>query len=152
MYLEEYTLDKESFLAIHNTLCKLQWHKDDAVKDAVENIRKSLKGLYAQEDAAFKTLSDHYNRVKKELRLTTIWSIYEVDNLWDPHPYTGARVVVYKDHWGEDAVSQPIEGTNSWAALWVAADAAIRKSGDGHHCFVEGFRQTGDILYLTTGS
>lgn len=152
MYCKEYTLDRQSFSAIHNRLCELQWHSDDAVKTAVEAIRQSLKAAYDANNAAFDRLSDHYSQVKKELRLSTIWSIYEVDNLWDPHPYTGARVVVYKDHWGDDAVSQPIEGTNSWAALWVAADAAIRKSGDGHHAFIEGFLQTGDILYLTTGS
>jgi len=151
MYLKEYTLDKESFIAVHNKLCELQWHKDDAVKAAVEDMRKSLKGLYDQEDAAFKRLSNHYDQVKKELQLTTIWSVYEVDDIHSEHPYRGARTLVYKDHWGDKPVYKPVLGT-TWAHLWVAAEAAIKDSGDGHHAFIEGFQQAGEDLFLTTGS
>ena len=90
--------------------------------------------------------------------MTTIWSITEVDNLVSTHPYTNAKTVTHKDHWGETEdgeeigpVVVPING-NTWAALYVAANAAIRDSGDSHHCYIEGFRQVGDTLELVTGS
>lgn len=151
MYLDSYTIGKDSFIAIHNTLCNLQWHKDDTVKDAVEAIRRSLKDLYDQENAAFTARSKVYSRVKEELGLSTIWSIYEVEDMDAEHPYQGATTVVYKDHWGEIPVVSMIDG-NTWAALYAAADACIRDSGDSHHTFIEGFNRCENALYLTTGS
>jgi hypothetical protein len=151
MYCKEYTIGIDEFLTIHNTLCKLQWHKDDAVKAAVEVIRKNLKAAYAADDAAFKAKMEYYDSVKKQLALFTIWSIFEVDDIDSQHPYRGAQTLVYKDHWGEKPVYVPIGGA-TWADLWVAADAAIEDSGDNHHVFIEAFKQAGDELFLTTGS
>jgi hypothetical protein len=81
--------------------------------------------------------------------------MYEPDNLSDRHPYTDATSVIYTDHWGDqDAVRVPITGL-TWAALFVAANAAIRDSGDTHHIYIENFRPSKDdaaVLVLTTGS
>ena len=99
----------------------------------------------------FESKMDYYDQVKEELRLSTIWSIFEVDDIHSEHPYRGAQTLVYKDHWGDEPVYKPVLGS-TWAHLWVAADAAIKASGDGHHEFIEGFRQAGDELFLTTGS
>ncbi len=80
-----------------------------------------------------------------------VWSIYEVSDLNKRHPFNGAKEVVYRDHWGEETVRVAINGS-TWAALYVAANAAIRDSGDEHHVFVEHFTQNGDELILSTGS
>jgi hypothetical protein len=70
----------------------------------------------------------------------------------DLHPYVGVETLTHKDHWGENGdVVVPING-KSWAALYVAANAAICDSGDQHHVFIEGFRKVGNTLLLNTGS
>jgi len=97
------------------------------------------------------TKSDHYDDVGDKLGLSTIWSMFEVDDLNSPHPYRGAQTLVYKDHFGEKPVYVPIAGI-TWADLWVAADAAIKQSGDNHHVFIEGFAQGSEYLFLRTGS
>lgn len=159
------TLTAEEFKTIHNAL----WELDTAVErlngvinqemfdklyKATDTIRQGLKGAYEQEDRAFKTKSDNYSSVQEALGLRSIWSVYEVDNLGDRHPFEGADRVVYKDHWGKEAVQCSINGL-TWAALYVAADACIRDSGDNHHVFIERFIPSKDdprTLILSTGS
>lgn len=81
--------------------------------------------------------------------------MYEVNDLSERHPYESATSVIYTDHWGDaDAVRVPINGL-TWAALYVAANAAIRDSGDTHHVYIENFKPAKDdasVLVLTTGS
>jgi hypothetical protein len=103
------------------------------------------------DETTFDRQYDHFHKVREELGLDTIWSIYEVADLNERHPYEGAKYVSYKDHWGNGVVTQAING-NTWAALYVAANACIRDSGDEHHVFIEDFRKSGDTLLLTTGS
>lgn len=96
---------------------------------------------------------DHYDSVRNELGLTSIWSIFEVENLSDRHPFQDATKVHYKDHWGKPVTVEINGGT--WAALYVAGNAAIRDSGDSHHVFIERFRPSktdAGVLLMTTGS
>lgn len=145
------TLKAEEFKTIHNALWALQYRDGVDVNATVETIREALSGAYAQERNDFDRKSDHYSQVKEELGLRSIWSIYEVANLSERFPFEGVTRVVYKDHWGSTPVSTEING-GTWAALYVAADACIRDSGDEHHVFIEQFKQFGDTLILTTGS
>lgn len=145
------TLTADEFKIIHNSLCDLDRIDNDKVRDVVEKMREALTGAYEQDNKAFETKFDHYKQVCTELGLTTIWSIYEVDNLSDRHPFEGVTRVVYKDHWCNKEVSSVINGS-TWAALYVAANACIRDSGDQHHVFIEHFKQSGDTLILSTGS
>lgn len=159
------TLTADEFKTIHNALCELDnvkaqlenvLNKDLFVKlvKASNGIRKGLEGAYEQESKAFDTKHEHYSQVKQELGLDSIWSIYEVDNLSDRHPFEGATQVVYKDHWGKGDIVVPVNGS-TWAALYVAGNAAIRDSGDSHHVFIEQFKQSSinpQILFMTTGS
>lgn len=158
------TLTAEEFKTIHNAL----WELDSVIErtcgvinqelfeklhKASKTIREGLKGAYEQENQAFETKSNYYGRIQEELGLRAIWSIYEVDNLSEPHPFEGATKVVYKNHWGKP-VSKTINGA-TWAALYVAADACIRDSGDNHHVFIEHFEpiKGSDFeLNLSTGS
>lgn len=151
------TIKADDFKTIHNALWQLQYNEGN-VEEQVEVIRNALKDAYQQDAKAADALYSHYLTVKTDLGLDAIWSMYEVKNLSEPFTYTNVRTVTHKDHWGqtEDGedigpVVVPING-NTWAALYVAANAAIRDSGDSHHCYIEGFRQVGDTLELVTGS
>jgi hypothetical protein len=159
------TLTTEEFKTIHNALCDLEGvtrQLEDILKPelytklakSARKIREGLAGAYEQDDKAFSRKSRHYEDIQSELGLRSIWSVYEVDNLSERHPFEGADRVVYKDHWGDNPVSVSINGL-TWAALYVAADAAIRDSGDEHHVFIELFRPAKDdprTLILSTGS
>ncbi len=145
------SLTASEFETIHNALYDLGQIDKPEVQSLVETIRGALNGAYEQERQIYDRKYDHYSQVKKDLGLDSIWSITEVDNLSDPHPYEGVKYVTYKRFWGEGIVTQAIHG-NTWAALYVAANACIRDSGDDHHVFIEDFRKSGDTLLLTTGS
>lgn len=96
---------------------------------------------------------DHYNNVRKDLGLSSVWSLFDVANLSERHPFSDAQYVSYDHHWGSNKVSCKING-NTWTALYVAADACIRDSGDSHHIFIEMFCPSADgqTLMLHTGS
>lgn len=160
------TISSDDFKTIHNAVCNLDsvCHQlEDILKPEIylklakirNDIRHGLADAYEQDHVAFSRKSRHYDDVKAQLELRhSEWSIYEVDDLNERHPFKGATVVCYKDHWGNKPVSCAVNGS-TWNALWVAADACIRDSGDGHHVFVERFRQSQEnpeVLYLTTGS
>ena len=146
------TLTAEEFATIHNTLCAMEYQGMDA-KTAAEKIREALAGAYEQDHKAFDTKHDHYSQVKKELGLDAIWSVYEVDNLSERHPFEGATKVIYRAY-GSGDQEVAINGS-TWAALYVAGNALIRDSGDNHHVFIEQFKQSSinpEILFMATGS
>ena len=99
---------------------------------------------------------DHYNEVRNQLGLTSVWSNYDVENLSDRHPFEGATQICYheSDHSGDKSVVKSITGS-TWAALFVAADACIRDSGDEHHIYIEQLIPSSvspNVLFLYTGS
>lgn len=151
------TLSAEEFKILHNSLCDLnRFSQFKEIEEIVERIRTvALKSAYEQDNAAFETKHDHYRAVQVGAGLKSTWSIYEVSDLGQPHPYTDAEYVVYDNHWGEGGeVVKAINGS-TWAALWTAADAAIRDSGDTHHSFIESFFPIEDkpgYLRVGTGS
>lgn len=161
------TLTAEEFRTVHNALCSLDsicgqmegvinselFAKLTAARDT---IRDGLQGAYKQESNDFDAKAAKYAAAKEEWKLSAIWSIYSVDDLTKPHPYTGARSVVYKDHWGDTKSVVRIPG-NRWIDLYRAADTAINESGDGHHIFIEDFIPGSTVdgapaLNLRTGS
>jgi hypothetical protein len=159
------TLTADEFKTIHNALCELDFVKDQLedvlnkdlfikLTKAANDIRKGLANAYEQDNNVFETKMEHFSQVQQELGLQTVWSIYEVDNLSERHPYEGATTVVYKDwNTNKDVVVQ-VNGL-TWAALYVAANAAIRNSTDNHHIYIEGFQQSSidpTVLFLSTGS
>ena len=160
------TITAEEFKTIHNALWQLDTiirQLEEVLKPELYNklaktaseIRTGLAGAYEQDNKAFSRKSRHYDDIKNQLGLSdSEWSIYEVDNLSDRHQFEGADRVVYHDHWGNKRVSSSINGL-TWAALWVAANACIRDSGDSHHVYIEQFRPWSDdprTLILQTGS
>lgn len=96
---------------------------------------------------------DYFSQVRDELGLDAIWSIYEVDNLSERHPFEGVKKVIYRAYGAGDH-EVTINGS-TWAALYVAGNALIRDSGDGHHVYIEEFKQSSidpEILFMSTGS
>ena len=160
------TLTIQEFRTIHNAVCQLDslvFQLEQVLKPELydklvrtrDDIRQGLAGAYEQDHEASDRKSRHYDDVKTQLELkNSEWSVYEAENLVDRHPFEGVDRVVYRTHWGEKSVSCSINGS-TWAALWIAADACIRDSGDGHHVFIEAFRPSKDdprTLVLSTGS
>lgn len=146
------TLTADEFKTIHNTLWAMEYDGMDS-KTAAEKIREALAGAYEQENKAFDTKYEHYRQVKKDLGLDAVWSVYEVDNLSERHPFEGATKVIYRAY-GSGDQEVAINGS-TWAALYVAGNALIRDSGDNHHVFIEQFQQSSinpEILFMTTGS
>ena len=108
-------------------------------------------------DVDFDRKFNHFDDRKQKLGLKSVWSIYEVADLDNLHPFGTEIQVAYvkdHDHWGDKTVSAVVNG-KTWADLFVAADKCIRGSGDNHHVFIENFIPSSinsKILFLTTGS
>lgn len=160
------TLSADEFRTIHNALWELDRgleqlesvvHPDLFVRlrQSASSIRGALASAYDQDDAVFSRRSRHYDDVASQLNLAhSNWSIYEVEDLGQRHPFQDADQVLYENHWGGAPVSVSIQGL-TWQALWVAANAAIRDSGDSHHVYIEDFRAHPEdprTLLLSTGS
>ncbi len=147
------TLTADEFKTLHNALWALGCLDNEKVSEQVEIIRDALKGAYEQENQAFDKKFSHYRSVQEDLGLTAIWSMYEIDNLNDSHPFPSDAFVVYNTHWGEKKEVHCAVYGNTWSAIYVAANACIRNSGDEHHVFIENFElKNGNELHLTTGS
>jgi hypothetical protein len=147
------TITAQDFKTIHNALCSLDRIENEAVAKLVEEMRGALAGAYEQENTSFEVKMDYYDRVREELGLFATWSIYEVDNLSERHPFEGVTKVIYRAYGSGDHEVAINGGT--WAALYVAANALIRDSENEHHSFIEGFTQSSidpTILFLSTGS
>ena len=163
--METVTLEAQDFKTVHNTLCELRSVQErltgvinedlcQQLHRIVQGFEQGLKNAYAQDDAAFDRKHEHYSAVAEEYGLRSIWSIYEVEDLFQQHAYPGAREICYRDHWGGAPVYETIDG-NTWVDLFRAADRCIQRSGDGHHVFIEQFYTVADQphqLRLTTGS
>lgn len=159
------TITAEDFKTIHNAVCEIRSVYEtiqgvvrepisDKLASAIREIEAGLADAYEQDNKSFDNKSAHFESVASDLGLSSVWSIYEVGNLNDRHPFEGADRVVYKDHWGNKPVSCSINGL-TYAALYVAANACIRDSGDNHHIFIEQFIPAKDdsrTLILSTGS
>jgi hypothetical protein len=161
------TLTNEEFSSVHNALCHLRglqgrmtgWPNEYPVAETANSLNKiigefeqGLRGAYRQDNDAWGRKNRHYAEQGSQQGFTSTWSIYEVDDLSEPHNLGESVELAYVQHWGKRPVVAEIAG-NTWLDLWRAADTAIRKSGDSHHTFIEGFRlNKWGQLELCTGS
>jgi len=162
--MSTYTITKEEFKNVGNGVYEIRSMIDNLdgilsddfmtkLNAGINKLELGLDGVRAQDQNDFDSKYNHYDSVRESLDLDTTWSLYEVDHLHDRHPYLGAVKLSYKDHWGTP-VEKGIVGA-TWAALYVAANACIRDSGDDHHTFIEQFtpsKSDASVLLLTTGS
>ena len=115
---------------------------------------QALRRASKEDDILTNRLSDFYSEMASKYQFSSVWSIYEVDDFDEKHPYKGAKELQYGVHWGKNLVKVPINGP-TWLDLWRAADQAIAQSGDTHHVFVEDFSKRLEepgVLTLTVGS
>lgn len=159
------TLTPEEFKQVHNGLCNLEntlsrleevLNQDlfMRLRKAAGEIRRGMAGAYDQDHKASDRKYNLFKSFAEENELKSTWSVYEVENFGDPHPFTNATTLNYKDHWGEKEATVAIKG-NSWGDLYKAADECVKLSGDSHHAFIEAFRQSSinkNVLFLVTGS
>lgn len=160
------TLTADDFRTVHNALCEMRSVYEtiqgvvrepitDKLAHAIREMEAGLASAYEQDDKSFDAKHEHYQDVREQLGLdNSVWSIFEVNNLSDRHPFEGADRIVYKDHWGKRPVSSSVHGS-TWVALYIAANACIRDSGDKHHIYIESFAPDKDdprTLILQTGS
>ena len=156
--METVTLRGEDFKTVHNTLCELRSVQQrltgvisnelaDQLHRVVKGFESGLKGAYEQDNAQFDSKMDYYSEFQRANGLRAIWSLFDLPEhgFLQDHPYRDILTLKYQGH------SVPILG-QTWGDLYRAADDVIRRSGDGHHIFIEGFQRAGDELRLTTGS
>ena len=155
------TLTAEEFRTIHNALCEIRGvygslagvvreEITERLTRAIGEMEKGLANAYKQDDAVFENRHEYYTNVQTECKLKSVWSIFEVANLYAPHPYTGATKIKFGDQY-----THMTDTGAEWIDLYIAADAAIKASGDQHHIFIEAFTPIAEepgVLRLDCGS
>lgn len=163
--METVTLRAEDFRTVHNTLCDLRsvvgdmersLVKVERLEQIIAGFEQGLADAYRQDHSAFESKHDYYREYQRGHNLRAIWSVFElpVGGFNQVDPFKDAIQLAYTDHWGDEPVFEEIKGP-TWGDLYRAADAAIRRSGDDHHCFIESFRinpKEPTQLILGTGS
>jgi hypothetical protein len=144
-------LKGKDFSTIHNALCDLRLVSDRVSDDVareinpiIQKIEEGLRDAYDQDNSQFNNKHDHYRDVQFKNGFESVWSIYELSDLYLPHGYGEDLVVEYNGY------TEPVEG-NTWVDLWRAADKLIFET-DHHHIFIEAFVKKGSKLQLITGS
>jgi hypothetical protein len=94
-----------------------------------------------------------FESTKKNNKLTSFWSIYEVEDL---HSVAGLpeniRYMVHRNcQTGEDLPPIPVPNDATYFELWLAAEALIRMSCSWH-LYIEAFQFEGDKLRPVLGS
>jgi len=112
-----------------------------------------MQEVISKQDQEFFAEMDYFGTYGKTFGAETVWSIHDEGiKFGNPHPFGDEVVIRHKcDVFGPYDVTVPVKGKN-WGDVWVAADKAIKESGDMHHIFIEGFEIDGKTLNLITGS
>jgi hypothetical protein len=130
---------------IHPTLMK-------QLREAKCSIAKGFKPIRDQADKEFYQKAELFDNIKMENKFITVWSIYEVDNIYGYSDITVGEDAALVYH--NVSVRLPA-GQLTWFELWKAANEAVVMTGDDHHCFIESFQQSSispTIVLLGTGS
>jgi hypothetical protein len=155
------TLTAEEFKTIHNALCQIrsvQGSLEGVVREeittrlekAIANMEQGLSNAYRQDNEVFDTRNKHFTHVQSAHDLQSVWSLYEVADLYAMHPHAGATKIKYGDQYTH--IDTP---RTEWIDLYIAANDAIKASGDQHHIFIEAFTPIAGepgVLRLTCGS
>jgi hypothetical protein len=155
------TLTAEEFRTIHNALCEIRSVYGSLagvvreeitarLEKAIVEMEQGLAGSYKQDNKVFNDRNQHYVNAADERGLESVWSIFEVADLYTPHFYPGATKIKYGDQYTHIGVPGA-----QWIDLYIAANDAIETSGDKHHIFIEAFTTIAEepgVLRLVTGS
>lgn len=104
-----------------------------------------------QWNACTDAVMEWLDELQDEHSLIGVWSLWNVRD-FTAIPFPNATTVTYDTHWGNETVVVNLPENATWFDLWRAAGKCIKKSGDGHHIFIEQFRPNGNTLNLITGS
>lgn len=158
------TLTAEDFKRVHNGKCKLHSVlqmlrpvvKDSLVGElerAIEEIDAGLAAAYAAEDAEFNRKVQLYKRIAHDNELTSVWSIFEVEDFTsDDEPFPAATHLRYDGGFGKAVELELQVQPANWMELWRTADEAIKQSGDSHHIFIESLNLVDGVVVLSCGS
>ena len=162
-----YNITWESYNQINNGRIELRQaiqklkdvvHPDllDQLVTAEQQMHQGLRPVFDEIEAEAQRWEEHVDFVEKLYGPfpNSYWSMREVPDLLEHHPFEGAWVVRYSESWSHEVHNVPIQG-NKWVDLWIAANEAMRLSGDDHHIFIESLYPLDDapgVLELVTGS
>ena len=124
----------------------------EELRKAKSEIEKGLKSVQNQPRLAWDSKSWYFNELQKHNKFTSIWSIYEVNDI---HGYSDITVEEDSVLLHQDVSVQLPAGKLTWFELWKFAEEAIVNSRDQHHVFIESFTQSSinsKIILLGTGS
>lgn len=148
--MKTYTITREEISAIHNGMCSVRrlkdlsedmFKEDSSVNKLIQEVFKYIepvrKKLMDEADRDWDRNYKHFKSVAESEKLfDTIWSIYEVEDLYTESNVPKNSIVCvgeYTIHITE----------NRWIDLWRAVDSLAKRYEDrfGNHVFIEKFVQ-----------
>lgn len=156
------TLSAEDFKKVHNGKCRLHSLLQSMagvvneklvaeLERAIKEIEAGLAAAYAEESRVFDERRATCSNIAQRCGIKhSTWSMYEIADM-TAVPYPEAGMLRYDGGWGK-AIGISFKPGATWVDLWIAADEAIRKSGDTHHTFIESLTLVDGVVVLSTGS
>lgn len=148
--MKTYTITREEIYALHNGMCSVRRLKDlseemfredstanKLIQELFKYIEPVQKKLMDEVDKDFDRNYKYFRSVaESEKLLDTIWSIYEVDDL-----YAESNVPKNSILYAEGRTIHITE--NRWIDLWRAVNTLAQRYEDefGNHIFIEEFVQ-----------
>jgi hypothetical protein len=161
--MNNFVITSDEVRDIHNGLCYLRNaidrledtlspHVIKELRNAKSEIEKGFKSVKKQREDVWDSKNDLFNELRDNNKFTSIWSIYEVDNI---HGYCDITVEEDSVLLHQNVSVQLPAGKLTWFELWKFAEEVIVMSRDQHHVYIESFTQSSinpKIILLGTGS
>jgi hypothetical protein len=161
--MNNFVITSDEVRDIHNGLCYLRNAIDrledtlspflvKELRNAKSEIEKGFKSVKKQREDVWDSKNDLFNELRDNNKFTSIWSIYEVDNI---HGYCDITVEEDSVLLHQNVSVQLPAGKLTWFELWKFAEEVIVMSRDQHHVYIESFTQSSinpKIILLGTGS
>jgi hypothetical protein len=161
--MNNFVITSDEVRDIHNGLCYLR-NAIDRLEDTLSpllvkelrkakfEIEKGFKSVKRQREDVWDSKNNLFNELRDNNKFTSIWSIYEVDNI---HGYCDITVEEDSVLLHQNVSVQLPAGKLTWFELWKFAEEVIVMSRDQHHVYIESFTQSSinpKIILLGTGS
>jgi uncharacterized iron-regulated protein len=155
--MREFKVTEQDVSKLHNARVYLlyalekidEMFKEDS--SFVKNMRTSMeylapvsKRLMDEVDKIREDKHYYYMNVCKENNFSTVWSYYDVDDLYELAVIGGqyvnnTTILTSETDYEVEIQSSSESGFCKWIDLWKAADRLVTESGDSHY-FIEQFR------------
>lgn len=122
----------------------------------VDLIRNDIPGCDSPEweadwDDNTNTITTWLDLIAEEHNIeNSVWSMWDVRDFNDV-PFPDVMRMEYDGGWGEPC-GEDIPMCSTWLDLWKVADRLIKKSGDGHHVFIESMYAEDNVIKFNCGS